>query len=351
MTKGRIVVGGDAQTPETYFRTWAPTPKDRTIRVVFSIAADPKYKLHQLDISQAYLHSILPETVYCEIPPIARSKENYGKVWKLKKGIYGLKQAAALWYDTLSEALGDIGLTRAKTDECLYFNKEEGHQILLVFYVDDILIVYRKQEVLNQFIKKLQSKFKLKNLEKTEDFLGYNIEKSTEGIMVTQSVYFNQVLNDYGYKDCNSVYIPATENPKGKKSTKLGLHNMNKIAGSLGWATKSRPDICYAFSKVAQGIKDSTEESYLRAARVLRYLKGTTKHGLWYPARDSNKHPIVAYVDSSWGHEPSEKGDNRTSRTGYIVYLFGGPVSWNSKKQSAVALSSTEAEIYSPNHS
>lgn len=186
----------------------------------------------------------------------------------------------------------------------------------------------------------------MKNMSKTDDFLGYDIDKTNEGIMVTQSVYFMQLVRDYGYHESNSVYIPATENPKGKKSMKLGVHNMNKIAGSIGWATKSRPDICYAFSKLAQGIKDSSDEAYLRAARLLRYINSTQAYGLWFPAKVDLHDPIVAYVDSSWGHEASETGDNCTSRSGYIVYFYGAPVCWGSKKQTVVALSSTEAEIY-----
>ena len=346
-TKGRIVVGGDKQTPDTYFNTWAPTPKDRTIRIVLSIAASGKYKIHQADFSQAYLNSILKATVYCEIPPIARNRYNRGKVWKLKKGLYGLKQAAALWNETLTEALEEIGLTRSRSDECLFYDLTEGKQILLLVYVDDILLIYTSEGILKIFLRKLRSRFKLKNIDKTDDFLGYNIKKSKDGILVTQSKYFEELLEEYGYKDCNPVHIPATENPKGQKSPKLGQYKMNKIAGSIGWATKARPDLCYAFSKLAQGIKDSNEESYLRAARVLRYIKGTMGHGLWFPANtDSKDPPIVTYVDATWGHEANETGENCKSRSGFIVYLYGGPVYWGSKKQTVVALSSTEAEIY-----
>ena len=210
-------------------------------------------------------------------------------------------------------------------------------------HVDDSLMIFEEAGQWKDLLQFLQKKIKIKDLGTINSALGIEFRFDEERVTLSQNKYTFSVLESLGFENCNPVPTPACIEPPvyNKSQERLLTHSLQKIVGMLLWlSVMTRPDIAFAVAKLAQEVSKPSPEAYARAGRILRYLRGTQDVGISYMKNTGVKKEMHAYVDADWAGD-----QDRHSQSGYVFMYQGGPVSWLSKKQPTIALSSTEAEI------
>ena len=334
--KGRYCAGGYRQKPgEDFDDIYAPVARLKSLRILLGILVKRNYTLRQLEVKSTFLYSDIDRETYLELP---EGYQKPGKVWRLNKAIYRLKQSSRLSYFYLTEALKNMNLMVTEFDPCILVSKD----LYCCIYVDDILIT-GKSNLVNQCIEQLQSSFKCNSAE-TSPLLAMQIENSTEHLMIHQQRYITEILERFGMENCNPLNIPIEVSSTLKKATDDATLCDQKlyqsIIGSLMYAaTATRPDIAYATHLLGQFSSKPTETHLLAAKRVLRYRKETIRHGLTYKY-DICEIPLRIYSDSSFASNLT----NRHSYTGLVIQTFGHTTLWRSMKQKTVSDSTTFAE-------
>lgn len=365
--KARLVAQGFSQKPGIHFtETFAPVTRFSSIRMMVSLAVEHGMKIKHFDVTTAYLNSEIMEEIYMEPPidfeqflkQIIRRENDSStrkraermlheiqtgdKVCRLKKSLYGLKQAGRSWYEKLNSTLKEIGAIPTASDPCFFHLDSGEDKTFIAVYVDDILVASRNQKMISKVERLLSSKFDLKNLGDVKNCLGVEFDQGNGRITMHQRRYITEILSRFGMSECKPVATPADPNTKllkgGEQDSEDAKLPYRELIGALTYlAMTTRPDIAFVVSQLGQFNNCYREEHWKAAKRVLRYLKGSIQLGLSYEAAHS---PIRAYVDADWGNCT----EDRRSFTGYVFMLNGSPVSWDTKKQRTVALSTTEAE-------
>nr|GEX28456.1 hypothetical protein [Tanacetum cinerariifolium] len=260
-----------------------------------------------MDVKSAFLYGTIDEEVYVMQPLRFQDPEYPARVYKVEKAMYGLHQAPRAWY----------------------------------VYVDDIIFGSSNPQLCREFEAFMHEKFQMSAMGELNFFLGLQVLQKEDGIFLSQDKYVGDILKKFGYSDVRSSNTPMDkENPWGKDSTgkDVDLHLYRSMIGSLMYLTASRPDIMFAICACARH-QVTPKECHLHAVkRIFRYLKGHLKLGLWYP-KDS-PFDLVAYSDSDYGGATQD----RKSTTGGCQFLGRRLISWQCKKQTIVATSTTEVE-------
>lgn len=282
------------------------------------------------------------EQIFMELPPgFFEEERSSRKVLKLKKCIYGLKQAGRNWNDTLNNVLKSAGLKQESVDKCLYTHFNNGKTTLVLLYVDDIAIASNDDYYVEKLKRELGSKFVMKDLGTIKNFLGLKIEQDDYKITISQENIILETIKKYGMESCKSVKTPVESTgviyqddlePLGKD------YPYRAVIGSLNYiALVSRPDISYATNILSRKLEKPTIKDWRAAKRVLRYLKGTSNYKICYnKSQDIN---IKMFTDSDFAGN-----DDRKSTSGFIALLNNAPITWYSRRQQVVALSTMEAE-------
>lgn len=140
--KARLVAKGYVQQQGIDFEeVFAPVGRMETVRVLLAVETHHGWPIHHMDVKSAFLNGDLAEEVYVTQPPGFTAKGEEGKVLKLHKALYGLRQAPRAWNVKLDKSLGKLGFTRCKTDHGLYTRKKGGQRVVVGVYVDDLLII------------------------------------------------------------------------------------------------------------------------------------------------------------------------------------------------------------------
>ncbi|UYV76700.1 hypothetical protein LAZ67_14001823 [Cordylochernes scorpioides] len=283
--------------------------------------------------------------------PVVRQTENFvsrkypERVCRLKKAIYGLKQAGIVWHERLDNELKYLGLKQIQSDNCVYIKHHEGI-LLVAIYVDDLIIAAEREDTLKSFKESIKRIFKIKDLGGINCCLGIRIQMKEDGsISIDQERYIEELLAKYRMKEAKPISTPMDSNSKLTKISSIEGENepvkkveYQSLIGSLIYLSVStRPDIAYAVSALGQFSNDPRRQHWNAAKRVLRYLKGTSCLRITY--RKSNE-ALHGYADADWGGNLVD----RKSHTGIVYFLARGPIAWESKKQQTVTLSSTESE-------
>jgi hypothetical protein len=293
-----------------------------------------------LDVQNAFLHGILSEEVYMRQPSGFIDPNYPNHVCKLHKSLYGLKQAPRQWFTRFSDYLEELGFCESKADYSLFTFQKGDLLIILLIYVDDILITGTSSSYIFSLIQNLGRLFSMKDLGPLHYFLGLEAVYSTTGLHLTQTKYTMDLLFRTKFQDVKPISSPANA---GKK---LSLYDgdplsdpteFRSVVGALQYLTLTRPDICFAVNQVCQFLHQPTTHHWTAVKRILRYLKDTPDHGLFY---QPGSLMLEAYSDADYAGCP----DDRHSTGGYCVYLGHNPISWSAKKQRTVSRSSTEAE-------
>ncbi|KAG7536916.1 GAG-pre-integrase domain [Arabidopsis suecica] len=343
--KARLVARGFTQKyGEDYLDTFAPVAKLHTVRVVLSLATNLEWDLWQMDVKNAFLQGELEEEVYMRPPPGLEDKEAPGKVLKLNKAIYGLKQSPRAWYHKLSTTLLGRGFKRSEADHTLFtLPSQEGIVVILV-YVDDIIISGNDKVGIQDTKDFLKSVFDIKDLGELKYFLGIEVCRSKEGLFLSQRKYTLDLLDEVGKLGAKPAKTPLEDDYKARRK---GEHEnkpfedptkYRRLVGKLIYLTITRPDICFAVNVVSQQMQAPTQHHWNMVNRILKYLKGAPGQGIWMGCNKNTE--IVGYCDADYA---GDKNDRR-STTGYCTFIGGNLVTWRSKKQKVVSLSSAEAE-------
>jgi transposase InsO family protein len=351
--KMRLVAKGFSQKPGIdYEETFAPVAKFATIRALLSVAAHYDLEIHQMDVRTAFLNGDLEQDIYMKQPEgyVASGKENL--VCKLRKSLYGLRQASRAWYDKIHHALVDMGFQVLSADTCVYQLRKDALYVLVALYVDDLLLLANSLEGLSALKKDLSKRFSMTDLGEAHYILGIQIDRdrAARTLSISQREYVHKVLQRFGMLDCKPAAIPLPTSVQLTKADSPLPHMVPDAAfirqyqsavGALMYAMLgTRPDLAFAVASLSQFSSNPGQPHWDAIKHVLRYMRGTTDYRLTYGGRAGASLLFDGYCDSDWG---SSK-DDRRSVTGYTFMLGGGAVSWQSKKQPTVALSSVEAE-------
>jgi hypothetical protein len=155
-----------------------------TIRLVLSLVVSQGWNLRRLDVHNTFLHGVLEEEVYMRLPPGYECKESPDYVCRLDKAIYGLKQAPRAWYSMLSMKQQQLGFTPSKGVTSLFFLRNKDTTIFILMYVDDIIVASSFQTTTMALLKNLEKEFALKDLGDLHFFLGIEVSKINEGILL-----------------------------------------------------------------------------------------------------------------------------------------------------------------------
>lgn len=345
--KARLIVLGNHQTEgEDYTETFAPVAKMVTVRTFLAVAVARNWEVHQLDVNNAFLHGDLNEEVYMRLPP-GFSGASPGKVCRLRKSLYGLRQSPRNWFAKLTSSLRKYGFQQSHADHTL-FTYRKGDDILSVLvYVDDILVAGNNPTLCTSFKRYLDDCFRLKDLGPLKYFLGIECARSSEGMFINQRKYALDILEEAGLLACKPVETPLPQNHQLALSTSPLFKDpaqYRRLVGRLIYLTITRPDLSYAVHILSQFMQCPRQDHFDAAIRVLRYIKGHPGQGLMLRA-DCNLQ-LYAYCDSDWASCPI----SRRSVSGYFVMLGQSPISWKTKKQSTVSRSSAEAEYRAMAH-
>ena len=209
MARGFTQVYGD-----NYTDTFAPVAKLHTVRVLLSLATNLSWDLWQMDVKNAFLQGELEEEVYMTPPPGLESRFQPGKVLRLRKAIYGLKQSPRAWYHKLSHTLRDKGFKKSEADHTLFTLRGPNGIVVVLIYVDDIIISGNDKDGISATKSYLHSVFDIKDLGELKYFLGIEICRSPEGLFLSQRKYTLDLLVETGMGDCRPAKTPLEEGYK-----------------------------------------------------------------------------------------------------------------------------------------
>ena len=183
--KARLVCCGNHQIEgEDYEETFAPVAKMDTVRTLLEVAVAKKWEVHQIDVSNAFLHGDLEEEVYMRLTPGFHS-DDPRKVCKLKKSLYGLKQAPRCWFEKLTSALKQFGFEQSYEDYSLFSYEKNGKCVRVLIYVNDLIVTGNDHEMLEKFKRHMSKCFLMKDLGKAKYFLGIEIARGPEGMFLS----------------------------------------------------------------------------------------------------------------------------------------------------------------------
>nr|GEW36163.1 hypothetical protein [Tanacetum cinerariifolium] len=303
--KARLVAQGHTQEEGIdYDEVFVPVARIKAIRLFLAYASFMGFTLYQMNVKSAFLYGTIDEEVYVMQPPGFQDPEYPARVYKVEKTMYGLHQAPRAWYGTLSKYLLTNGFQRGTIDQTLFIRRQRGDFILVQVYVDDIIFGSSNPQLCREFEAFMHEKFQMSVM------------------------------------DVRSSNTPMEkENPWGKDGTGIDvdLHLYRSMIGSLMYLTASRPVIMFDICACDRHQVIPKECQLHTVKRIFRYLKGHPKLGIWYP-KDS-PFDLVAYSDSDYGGATQD----RKSTTGGCQFLGRILISWQCKKQTIIATSTTEA--------
>ena len=358
--KARLTAKGYSQREGIdYHETFAPVVKYKSLRVILSLANSLDYELKQLDVVTAFLYAPIKEDVYMAQP---EGFETGGAhmVCKLNKTLYGIKQAPHEWNNEINHFIVTVlGFHRCRSDSCVYVKTSKtGKRIIIALFVDDIIPIYHISDEAEwkEYITQLTSKFKITDKGDCQWILGMKVtrDRTNRVLKLDQSLYVEQVLKRFNMLNCKPAPTPeaTAHRLSNEHSPTTAEHRAQmqhvpykEAVGSLLYASiATRPDIAHAVNEVCKYMQNPGDPHWQAVKRILRYLRGSMNKPLVFrsnPIHSGNNTCIItAYTDADWAGDY----DTRRSTTGYVVQVNNSTVSWMSKKQATVALSSAEAE-------
>jgi hypothetical protein len=303
-----------------------------------------------MDVKTAFLNGDLYEDVFMKQPEGFKPEGQEHLVCKLKKSIYGLKQASRQWYLKFDEVMKTQGFMKNQVDQCTYLKMSGSNFAILVLYVDDILLASNSLDMLHESKRLLSHNFDMKDLGEASYVIGIEIhrDRSNGTLGLSQKAYIDRVLTRFNMQHSSpsvapvvkgdvfgSFQCPKTEDEKAQ----MRMIPYASVVGSLMYAQVcTRPDIAYVTGMLGRYLSNPGLDHWKAAKKVLRYLKGTKDYKLTY--RRSDVLEVVGYSDSDF----AKCKDDRKSTSGYIFMLAGGPISWKSHKQQLTSTSTMMAE-------
>ncbi|KAJ9523155.1 hypothetical protein QJQ45_023956, partial [Haematococcus lacustris] len=324
---------------------YAPVSKHTTLRALLAKAAAENMEVHQLDFETAFLNGVLEEheVIYVQQPEGFREGSS-NTVCRLHKALYGLRQAPRAWHARLCEELLAMNFKSSEADPALFTLHLPSGTVYLLVYVDDCLLCTQQGDTTGlAYVKqKLSSVFKLKDLGEARCFLGMQIVRDrAEGtILISQQKLIHELVTTHSMSNAHSKTLPmaaAVKLVREGEALDTSVHHYSALVGSLLYLSCcTRPDIAFSVGALARHMSAPTKQHWAAACTVLCYLKGTSEQGLLFGGVTG----LQGFTDADYA------GDKDTARstTGYLFTLNGGAISWSSRLQPTVAMSTAEAE-------
>jgi hypothetical protein len=340
--KTRLVAKGYAQVAGMDFEeTFAPVARLESIHILLAYAIHHSFKLFQMDVKSAFLNGPIKKEVYVEQHPGFEDDRYPNHVYRLSKALYGLKQAPRSWYECPRDFLISNAFKVGKVDPTFFTKTCNGDLFVCQIYVDDIIFGSTNQKSCEEFSRVMLQKFEMSMMGELNYFLGFHVKQLKEGTLISQTKYTQDLLKRFGMKDAKPAKTAmGTDghldlNKGGKSVDQKAYWSM---IGSLLYLCASRPDILLSVCMCARFQSDPRECHLVAVKRILRYLVSTPCFGIWYPK--GSIFDLIRYSDSDYA---GCKVD-RKSTSGTCHFLGRSLVSWSSKKQTFVSLSTVEAE-------
>lgn len=311
------------------------------MRILLALKASQKLIMKQFDVKTAFLNGEMTEDVYTVQVKGFEDSKRPNHVWKLNKSLYGTRQGAKRWQQHLNTTLFRFHVFPIGADTAVYVMKDARGLLILHVHVDDSLVFSDNEDLLRSFRDHMNEAYTVKWNEEPALYLGIKIEVQEDSVSIGQSHYIDSILDRFGMTNRSIAKTPVPAKTVFKKNDTAHDDVANvpyqELIGSLQWlASSTRPDIAYAVSQLRFNACWSLEH-WILAKHVLRYLQGTKDIKITY---HHQPYTPEIFSDSDF----SQCSDTRRSVSGYLLTMSGGPVSWMSRRQNVVALSTTEAE-------
>jgi len=343
--KSRLVVKGYAEKfGVDYNEIFASVLKQNSLRLIIALATINEWHIEQLDIKTAFLNGTLREEIYMDLPEGLKDKHQPGTCIKLKKSLYGLKQAPRVWFETLTKVLINMGFEQCKLEPCIFFVKIDDDIFLISVFVDDLLAVCRITEYIQSFKEELKKRFEITDLGPASTYLSFEIDRTKTCTFVSQRKYIKTILKKFNMENCKPVNTPMAlgQNLEEPDQVPIDVPYRQAIGSLLYLALSTRPDITFAVVCLSKYTAEPRKIHWNAIKRIFRYLKGTIDLALCY---QKDQPFLVGYSDANFATDL-----DRRSISGYIFKLGGAAISWKSKKQELVTLSTMESEFVALNH-
>ncbi|GJW21199.1 putative ribonuclease H-like domain-containing protein [Tanacetum coccineum] len=299
--KCRLVAQGYKQEEGIdYDEVFATVARIEAIMLFFAFASFMNFLVYQMDVKSVFLYGTIEEEVYVSQLPAPRA-----------------------WYKTLSTYLLDNGFHRGQIDKTLFIKRLKGDILLVQVYVDDIIFGSTKKSLCDEFEQIMHNRFQMSSMGELTFFLGLQVKQKEDGVFISQDKYVGEILKKFGFSSLRTASTPMETNKALKKD---------------------KEDIMFSVCACSR-FQVQPKVSHLNAVkRIFRYLKGQPKLGLWYPM-DS---PLIleSFSDSDYAGASLD----RKSTTGGCQFLGSRLISWQFKKQTVVANSTTEVEYIVASH-
>ncbi|KAI7772858.1 hypothetical protein LA080_001633, partial [Diaporthe eres] len=313
--KARLVVRGDQQARGQTQETYAATLAGRSFRTLIAIAAKFNLELIQYDVVNAFVHAPIDQDIFMRMP---RGYEKKGTILMLNKALYGLRISPLLWQKEFTRTLAELGYQQAPHEPCCY--KKNG--ILIFFYVDDIVVAYRKnrQRQVDELAQQLQEKYKISGGDPIQWFLGMEIhrDRPNRRIWLAQTAYIEKIAKMANKRNLSHKVPMTTEElkPRTDAAKPAEVNSYQRKIGSILFAAIStRPDIAFATSRLARFLTNPSQKHHDAADRVLLYLENTKHLALCFTDTDE----FTAASDSSF----ADNTVDRKSSQAFAMKLFG----------------------------
>jgi hypothetical protein len=345
--KARLVVRGDLQAKDSLHSTYAATLAARSFRLAMAIAAEFDMEIWQLDVVAAFLnaHTDSDRPVWCDLP------DGFGEPGMcalLNKALYGMRDSPLLWYTDFSTTLTKLGLTASKEEPCLFFNA--ARRVLVLFYVDDILLLFAKSHraEATELLAKLKGAYKLDDKGDVNWFLGVRVvrERSAGTVSLLHDTYLDKVAKRFNLAETGrfpETPLPVAElvRHEGEASKQDIKAYQERVGSVLYSAIMIRPDVAYAVSQLSQFLTNPSQAHMDAVEHLIVYLYRSRHEGITYGGGVRQGDELQIYGDASF----ADNAETRRSSHGFIVTLFGGPIIWKAARQPTVTTSTTEAEL------
>ncbi|KAJ4724624.1 Retrovirus-related Pol polyprotein from transposon TNT 1-94 [Melia azedarach] len=280
--KARLVAKGYSQRAGIdYDEVFAPVACLETVRLIISLAAQNKWKIHQIDVKSAFLNGVLEEEVYIQQPTGFEVKGQEDKVLKLRKALY-----------------------------------------------DDLIFTGSNLSLFDDFKNTMTKEFEMSDIGLMAYYLSIEVKQEEDEIFISQQRYTKEILKKFKMENCKPISTPiecGVKLSKHEEGEKIDSTFFKSLVGCLRYLTCTRPDILYATGLVSRYMETPTTTHFKAAKRILRYLKGTTNFGLFYSC--SYHFELVGYSNSDWAGDT----DDRESTTGFVFFMGDTAFTWMSK--------------------
>ncbi|KAI7936927.1 hypothetical protein MJO28_015826 [Puccinia striiformis f. sp. tritici] len=334
--KARIVAQGFRQVHGVNVgETFAPTPTFSSLRILLAMASRFKWPVASFDVKSAFLHSDINHDVYIRPPPGVGVSP--GCVLKLRKALYGTKQASQCWWLHLKSKLASIGFHPNLEDQSTYIYRSGANMAFLWVHVDDGLFTASSQTLMDSLKSKLDSVLDLKWDTRLSSIVGLRVREVDGGFTLDQPMLIDKIINMNPSNIKTRSPLPSTD-LVSKPSREMDLEYMSRIGCLLYLSMGSRPDITFSVNFLVRFSMAPDSTHWAALEHLISYLRYSAHLALPIVASKSGSEAITTFVDANWG------GEGARSVHGYFSKLWGAPVSWSSKRQTCIARSTCQAE-------